>query len=186
MCSPSVTVSLSNSPLSAPAPPDSSPKKVRALSELAKTVIDFFCERALSSAATKKHLGETRNDLSDCVPNFDANKLDVLAGQLGMPVEVLVEVFGTEAEKGRVHLGAEDKPKQIRRTRTARLSAPPHGLAPIIVPNDIVKFESSKKKSMRKGFNELAVPPMPLSASKLRRVSSREKYIRVALNGATG
>lgn len=153
------------------APPEMNGKKLQALKSLAKTVMDYYVEKALDASVN------TRGGVVDCLGGFlkgavaRGGRLTELSKQLGMPVEVVEEVFEKEAEKARVSLG-------VGAVGSVKESA----LKP-------VKLKGGGKRMVRSGSFGSSVGGSPVEESDRGgggTGAGRGRYTKMALSGATG
>ncbi|GMH60924.1 hypothetical protein TrST_g8755 [Triparma strigata] len=194
-----------NSPLAAEEEPTLDSKKRKTLTSLAQTVMDFYCDRALSSRANV-NIGEgsdgPRQGLEHFVPPMTSNLLSDLAGQLGMPLSALEQVFGEEAEKARVHLGGSQSggirstserqfvpmPKMLQKKPKLKKSTSGN-LVPVKVSKaGLAKLRRGRSDGDREEYehehqHEYGLDPT--NADGVRRTSSREKYIAMALGNGS-
>jgi hypothetical protein len=85
-------------PLATGAPPETSSKKVAALKSLARTVVGYHVERCKP--------GGGGGDLAKALESMGGGGLEKLSGQLGMPRDVVEDVFEKEAAKARPRSGS--------------------------------------------------------------------------------
>jgi len=174
-----------NNELAVPCPPEASPKRVKAMSELARRVMDYYAERYEKRCLEDKENGIVRENEGEVgpeeiVPLMDGKLLRVLAAQLGMPVEVLVEVFGREADKVLIHLNV-----------TVKVTTPTPKLAPTaqmrlmaVKPLKPVKPPSGGRAARSASHSKS--PPQRIAGGTAKGPLGR--YIAIALGdgGATG
>jgi len=177
-------------------PPQASPKRVKAVNELAKKVMSYHVERLAK--------GEVLS-----IPEQTPKLLSVLAKQLGMPAEVLVEIFSTEYEiafgkqtksEGRGDFGmhkAVVNGEHLNSAKVLNLNAtgvvtkkskvkPPKQLVPgpkLIPEANLAPVKpppQGRAKSMR-----LPATSAPISTSTAvstsSKISSKNRYINIAL-----
>ncbi|GMI42894.1 hypothetical protein TeGR_g1057 [Tetraparma gracilis] len=85
-------------PLATGASPETSSKKVAALKSLARTVVGYHVERCKP--------GGGGGDLAKALESMGGGGLEKLSGQLGMPRDVVEDVFEKEAAKARPRSGS--------------------------------------------------------------------------------
>ncbi|GMH92212.1 hypothetical protein TL16_g12279 [Triparma laevis f. inornata] len=183
-----------NSPLAAEEEPTIDTKKRKTLTHLASTVMDFYCDKALASRANV-NIGEGTDEgaknLDHYVPPMTPELLGDLAGQLGMPISALQEVFSEEASKARVHLGstttttatANNNERQIVPMPKSLLQRPKlkKSTSGSLVP---MKVSNSKLSKLRRGKSDGENgerEEQDGAENMIKRQSSREKYIAIAL-----
>ena len=176
-----------NSPLAAEAAPQVDARKRKTLKSLAQTVMDFHCDIALSSHANvNTSEGQSlsqRAGLEGFVPEMTEARLRNLAGQLGMPIDVLLEVFGEEAKKARVHLGG-GRPRSLVIKPTLKLSKPiSRAQSATLVPVKTSKLPTKLKRGKSEGERSVSSPETTSGVAMMKKCSSLEKNMQIALGG---